>query len=86
MSGAAILKLPSWNFEADIVNPRTMFVVMPYFPEDLKRVFKMAQRQGQEFGDLRCSLDRCGGSLSLSRCIGGSRGVVAFLVRRIQLN
>ena len=38
--------LPSWDFEADIVNPRTMFVVMPYFPEDLKRVFKLTQRQG----------------------------------------
>eukprot|EP01043_Picozoa_sp_COSAG02_P068212 COSAG02_NODE_11247_length_1761_cov_1.632972_1_plen_112_part_10 len=32
--------LPSWNFEADIVNPRTMFIVMPFFPTDLKRVFK----------------------------------------------
>eukprot|EP01044_Picomonas_judraskeda_P020168 COSAG03_NODE_4420_length_1558_cov_1.750514_1_plen_118_part_10 len=46
--------LPAWNFEADIVNPRTMFVVMPHFPTDLKRVLKTIQRQeGQEFGELR---------------------------------
>ena len=45
--------LPEWNFEADIVNPRTLFVVMPYFPEDLKRVVKLTRRQGQRFNDLR---------------------------------
>ena len=46
--------LPSWNFEADIVNPRTLFVVMPYVPVDLKRVLKTTQRQeGQAFGELR---------------------------------
>ena len=45
--------LPGWDFEADIVNPRTMFVVMPYFPEDLKRVLASTRRQGQQFGDRR---------------------------------
>eukprot|EP01045_Picozoa_sp_COSAG04_P022090 COSAG04_NODE_2449_length_4101_cov_30.628333_2_plen_623_part_00 len=45
--------LPEWDFEADIVNPRTMFVVMPYFPKDLKRVLKSARRDGQTFGDQR---------------------------------
>eukprot|EP01043_Picozoa_sp_COSAG02_P057691 COSAG02_NODE_7048_length_3211_cov_6.545951_1_plen_921_part_01 len=46
--------LPSWNFEADIVNPRTMFVVMPYYPDDLKRVFRKARREGSRlFGALR---------------------------------
>ena len=42
--------LPEWNFETDIVNPRTTFVVMPYFPKDLKRVASSLRRQGQEFG------------------------------------
>ena len=39
--------LPEWNFEADIVNPRTLFVVMPYFPEDLKRVVKLTLRRSR---------------------------------------
>jgi len=45
--------LPEWSFEADIVNPRTTFVVMPYFPKDLKRVVSSLRRQGQEFGERR---------------------------------
>ena len=45
--------LPDWSFEADIVNPRTMFVVMPYFPEDLKRVFRTVQKRGLRFGNKR---------------------------------
>ena len=45
--------LPSWDFEADIVNPRTMFVVMPFFPDDLKRVYKRTRQQGRTFGELR---------------------------------
>eukprot|EP01043_Picozoa_sp_COSAG02_P027128 COSAG02_NODE_1585_length_11820_cov_3.247078_4_plen_963_part_00 len=48
--------LPSWNFELDIVNPRTLFVVMPYYPEDLKRVLRIARRRGaQAFGALRAA-------------------------------
>ena len=35
------------------MNPRTMFVVMPYFLTDLKRMFKTARQQEQAFGDLR---------------------------------
>ena len=45
--------LPEWSFEADIVNPRTTFVVMPFFPKDLKRVASSLRRQGQEFGERR---------------------------------
>ena len=46
--------LPSWNFESDIVNPRTMFVVMPYYPDDLKRVLRKARREASQlFGALR---------------------------------
>ena len=45
--------LPSWNFEPDIVNPSTLFVIMPYFPEELKRAFKLVRRQEQPFGELR---------------------------------
>ena len=46
--------LPSWKFDSDIVNPRTMFVVMPYDPDDLKRVFRQARREGSQlFGALR---------------------------------
>jgi hypothetical protein len=45
--------LPSWDFEADIVNPRTMFVVMPFFPDDLKRVYKRTRGEGRTFGELR---------------------------------
>ena len=46
--------LPAWNFESDIVNPRTMFVVMPYYPDDLKRVFRKARREGSRlFGAQR---------------------------------
>ena len=45
--------LPEWSFEADIVNPRTTFVVMPFFPKDLKRVVSSVRRQGQEFGERR---------------------------------
>ena len=45
--------LPSWDFEADIVNPRTMFVVMPYFPKDLKRVLKSTRKHGEVFQDAR---------------------------------
>eukprot|EP01045_Picozoa_sp_COSAG04_P022176 COSAG04_NODE_2469_length_4074_cov_6.313962_2_plen_372_part_00 len=45
--------LPEWSFEADIVNPRTTFVVMPFFPKDLKRVVGSLRRQNQEFGERR---------------------------------
>jgi serine/threonine protein kinase len=45
--------LPSWDFEADIVNPRTMFVIMPFFTDDLKRVYKRTRQQGRTFGELR---------------------------------
>eukprot|EP01045_Picozoa_sp_COSAG04_P013669 COSAG04_NODE_982_length_9008_cov_3.598720_4_plen_513_part_00 len=45
--------LPEWNFEADIVNPHTTFVVKPYFPKDLKRVLTCLRRQGQEFDERR---------------------------------
>ena len=55
--------LPSWNFEADIVNPRTMFVVMPYYPDDLKRVLRVARREGSRvFGALRAVSARGPGS------------------------
>ena len=45
--------LPGWDFEVDIVNPRTLFVVMPYFPKDLKRVLKSTRKHGLPFGDGR---------------------------------
>ena len=45
--------LPDWSFEADIVNPRTNFVVMPFFPKDLKRVVSSLRRQGQQFEERR---------------------------------
>ena len=31
-------RLPEWDFDTEIVNPRTIFVVMPYYPKDLEGV------------------------------------------------
>ncbi len=45
--------LPDWTFDADIVNPRTTFVVMPYFPKDLKRVVGSLRRRGEELAERR---------------------------------
>ena len=36
-----------------IVNSRTMVVVMPYFPKDLKRVLKSTRKHGEVFQDAR---------------------------------
>ena len=83
--------LPSWDFEADIVNPRTMFVVMPYFPKDLKRVASSLRRQGQEFGERRAlrimhglllavrqsNAAGVGGARSLAGMVGGGGGGLA---------
>jgi tetratricopeptide (TPR) repeat protein len=45
--------LPGWDFDPSLVMSRTMMVVMPYFPQDLKAVFRSARRHGQDFGNGR---------------------------------
>eukprot|EP01052_Picozoa_sp_SAG31_P023998 SAG31_NODE_2014_length_6665_cov_2.737435_2_plen_1027_part_00 len=45
--------LPGWDFEPDLIMSRTMMVVMPSFPKDLKAVFRSARRHGQDFGNAR---------------------------------
>jgi serine/threonine protein kinase len=44
--------LPGWNFDRDLVMPRTMFVVMPFVDQDLKKALKLALAEGQ-FGEAR---------------------------------
>eukprot|EP01050_Picozoa_sp_SAG11_P012978 SAG11_NODE_1484_length_4826_cov_4.020309_2_plen_164_part_00 len=38
--------LPGWDFERDIVQSRTMMLVMPFVPKDLKNALHAARRGG----------------------------------------
>lgn len=46
-------QLPGWDFDPTLVMSRTMMVVMPYFPQDLKAAFRSTRRHGQDFGNGR---------------------------------
>ena len=47
--------LPGWDFDPTIVMARTMIVVMPFLPKDLKAVFKSIRRRGEQFTDARAT-------------------------------
>ena len=38
-------QLPEWDFDTEVVNPQTVFVVMPYFPKDLQTLVSSAAQQ-----------------------------------------
>jgi hypothetical protein len=55
--------LPGWDFDLDIVQPRTMMVVMPFVPKDLLNLLGAARRAGQPiFGEARAA--RLGGQVA----------------------
>jgi hypothetical protein len=41
--------LPGWSFDPSIVAAKTMLVVMPYLPTDLKNLLRSARRAGAPF-------------------------------------
>eukprot|EP01050_Picozoa_sp_SAG11_P027675 SAG11_NODE_7103_length_1193_cov_1.266910_1_plen_140_part_10 len=36
--------LPGWDFEADLVQPRTLMLAMPFVPKDLKNILRASRR------------------------------------------
>jgi large subunit ribosomal protein L40e len=38
-------RLPEWDFDIEVVNPQTVFVVMPCFPKDLQTLISSATQQ-----------------------------------------
>ena len=39
-------RLPEWDFDSEIVNSTTVFVVMPAFPKDLQSIISATRRRG----------------------------------------
>ena len=48
--------LPGWDFDPALVCSRTLVLVMPYYPQDLKRALMSARKRGQlHFSDQRAA-------------------------------
>eukprot|EP01050_Picozoa_sp_SAG11_P010268 SAG11_NODE_1020_length_6158_cov_4.836772_2_plen_657_part_00 len=47
--------LPDWDFESDVVQPRTLMLVMPFMPKDLQNVLGACRRAGEEFDEARAA-------------------------------
>jgi len=50
-----VTSLPDWNFDSNIVMPKTMVVVMPFFESDLKAALRSCRRHGRPFVDSRAA-------------------------------
>ena len=66
--------LPGWEFDPSLVMSRTMMVVMPFFPKDLKAAVRSARRRGPGFGNARAA--RIVYHLLLAVCHLKSHGIV----------